>query len=149
MRIEKDFEDLLKLFNRHEVKYCIIGAFALAFHAVPRFTKDLDMLVETGADNGKKIVEALNQFGFSSLSLTDGDFSKPGQVIQLGYEPLRIDILTSIKGLSFEEIWNSKIEAEYGETKTYFINLENLIKAKSISGRKQDLADLEVLMKFK
>ena len=96
MRVEKDFEELLKLFNQFKVKYCIIGAFAFAFYALPRYTKDLDILIEPTLKNGKKIVEALNKFGFGSLNLSINDFCHKGKFIQLGYEPIRVDLITKI-----------------------------------------------------
>ena len=101
MKIEKDYEDILRLFNKHKVKYCIIGAFALAFYARPRYTKDIDILVPADRKNGGKIVKALKEIGFMSLDLQEEDFGEEGKIIQLGYEPVRIDILTSIEGCSF------------------------------------------------
>jgi len=100
MKVEKDYEELLKLFNKHRVKYCIIGAYAVAFYAKPRYTKDMDILVEPSIKNGQKIVNALNEFGFKSLNLSEKDFSLRGKIIQLGYEPVRVDIITSRIGIS-------------------------------------------------
>lgn len=147
MKTEKDYEELLRLFNKHKVKYCIVGAFALALYARPRYTKDLDLLVEPSVANGQRITAALKDFGFGSLNITPKDFSKKGRIIQLGYEPVRIDLLTSIEGCNFDEVWNSRRQGSYGEEKVYFIGLEQLIKNKKYSERKQDLADLELLQK--
>lgn len=88
----KRLEDLLGLLNKHNVKYCIIGSYALAFHARPRYTKDIDILVGNSIENAQKILDALNEFGFGSLQLTEEDFTEPGQIIQLGYEPVRVDL---------------------------------------------------------
>ena len=145
MKSTADYEELLGLFNKHKVKYCIVGAFALAFHARPRYTKDMDILIEAGAKNGKKIVGALKEFGFESLKLSPRDFAEEKQIIQLGYEPVRIDLLTSIEGCSFKQIWRNKVAGTYGKTKTFFIGLEDLIKNKQVSGRIQDQADLKIL----
>lgn len=145
MRVEKDFLDLLKLFNKHKVKYCIVGAFAVGFHAIPRYTKDMDILVEPGFENGKRIIEALDEFGFGSLRLTEEDFAKTGQIIQLGYEPVRVDLITSISGCNFSNAWKHKCAGKYGDEKVFFIGLKELIKSKSKTGRKHDEADLEVL----
>ena len=93
---EQDFEELLESFNKYGVRYCIVGAYAVAFHARPRYTKDMDILVEPSLENGRKIVEALTAFGVGSLRLQPEDFAVPGKVIQIGYEPLRVDLLTSI-----------------------------------------------------
>ncbi len=145
MKAVKDYEELLKFFNKHKVKYCIVGAFALAFHAQPRYTKDMDILVEASLENGKNIVAALEDFGFSSLKLSPKDFTAKKQVIQLGYEPVRVDLLTSIEGVDFVSAWKHKVTSKYGKQKAYFINLDNLKKNKQASARIQDLADLKIL----
>lgn len=149
MHAEKDFEDLLKLFNKNEVKYCIVGAFAFGFHARPRYTKDLDILIEPTFENGRRIVRSLEEFGFKSLNLSEKDFCEEGKFIQLGYEPVRVDLITSIAGITFEEIWKSKKKGKYGQVDAYFIGLDDLIITKKIAARKQDLADLEILLSLK
>jgi hypothetical protein len=145
MKIEKDYEELLKLFNKNKVKYCIIGAYAVAFYAKPRYTKDLDILIKADFKNGKRIVEALNEFGFKSLNLSEKDFSLKDRIIQLGYEPLRVDILTSIQGCSFEQVWKNKKTGIYGKEKVFFIGIDELIKNKKILKRKEDKVDLNIL----
>lgn len=149
MDIESDFEELLGLLNKHKVRYCVIGAFAFGFHARPRYTKDMDILIEPAYENAQKIIEALNEFGFKSLNLTEADFCRENQCIQLGYEPVRVDLLTSIQGLSFSEIWNNKIQGTYGGGKVFFIGLNELIKAKEIANRDQDVVDLKILSEVK
>lgn len=148
-QVEKDFEELLRLFNKHKVRYCIVGAFAVAFHALPRYTKDLDLLVEPSRENGEKIIRALIDFGFASLKLSADDFAKKGRFIQLGFEPVRIDLITSVEGVKFGQVWDGKKLGKFGQSKTYFIGLKELIKNKKASHRLQDLADLEVLKKAK
>lgn len=145
MLVEKDYEEFLKLLNRHRIKYCIVGAYAVAFYARPRYTKDMDILIEVSKDNAGKIIQALEEFGFGDLELAAEDFLKEGLIIQLGYEPVRIDLLTSISGCSFKEIWNHKKFGDYGDEKVIFIGKEELIKSKKAAGRKQDAADLELL----
>ena len=145
LRTEKDYEEFLELLNKFSVRYVIIGSYALAFHARPRYTKDIDILVEPSVDNAKKIITVLDEFGFGSLDLEVNDFSKPGYVIQLGYEPVRIDIITSIEGLDFSEIWQNRVQGPYGNQIVNFINLDHLIKSKQLSNRTQDKADLELL----
>lgn len=142
MKTEKDYEEFLALLNEYDVKYCIIGAFALAFHVEPRYTKDIDILIEASDENAEKVLHALREFGFGSLNLTPGDFSSPGRIIQLGYEPVRIDIITSIRGLDFTDIWNNRIQGPYGNQTVNFIDRENLIKSKIISNRIQDQTDI-------
>lgn len=146
MRVEKDFEELLKSFNKYNVRYCIIGAFAVGFYALPRYTKDMDILVEPSLENGERITKALKEFGFGGLALSAKDFAEKGKFIQLGYEPVRVDIITSIERMGFEEIWSNKKIGTYGNEQVFFIGLDELMKAKKISNRKQDKADLEVLL---
>lgn len=145
MKAEKDYEDLLRLFNKHKVKYCIVGAYAVAFYAIPRFTKDLDIFVLADEKNGKRIVNALNEFGFAGIGLKPSDVSKKGGIIQLGYEPVRIDIVTSISGCAFDEVWKNRKIGTYGREKVFFIGIKELISNKKSMRRKQDLADLEFL----
>lgn len=144
-KVEKDFEELLRLFNKHRVHYCIVGAFALGFHALPRYTKDLDLLVEPTEKNGERIVQALKDFGFGSLNITPKDFAKTGRFIQLGYEPVRVDVTTSIEGVSFQEVWKNKKKGMLGHAKVFFIGVDELVKNKKKAGRQQDIADLEIL----
>ena len=142
---EQDFVELLRLFNKHRVRYCVIGAYAVAFHARPRYTKDMDILVEPSIANGRKIVAALKEFGFGSFKLTAKDFARPDRFIQLGYEPVRIDLITSIKGCTFQDVW--KHRGTYGKQRTFFIGKDELIMNKESTARKQDQADLELLRK--
>jgi len=149
MKVEKDYEDLLKLFNKNKVRYCVIGAYAVAFYGRPRYTKDIDILVDPDIKNAEKIVSVLNEFGFKNCGLTIKDFTKKGRIVQLGYEPIRVDIITSIKGVDFKDIWKHKIKDLYGKEKIFFIGLKDLIKIKKISNRIQDLADLEILTRIR
>ncbi|MFQ6070980.1 MAG: DUF6036 family nucleotidyltransferase [Candidatus Aminicenantales bacterium] len=145
MKVEKDFRDFIALLNRHEAHYLIIGGFAYSFYAEPRFTKDIDILIEQSMENAKKILKALKDFGFTNIGLTEKDFLESGQVIQLGVSPIRIDILTSIKGMDFPSFWENRVVGRYGDMDVFFISKQDLIKCKQASGRKQDLADIEKL----
>ncbi len=149
MNIHKDYAELLELFEKHKVKYCIVGAYALAFYAIPRYTKDLDLFVDPNTKNGEKIILALNEFGFKLTNLKPEDFAKPGMILQFGVEPIRIDIINQIDGCSFQEVWNNKKRGLYGNKKYNFIGLKDLAKNKKKSGRKIDLEDLEILNKIK
>ncbi|MBI4358237.1 MAG: hypothetical protein HY584_02965 [Candidatus Omnitrophica bacterium] len=144
---EQDFVELLRLFNKHRVRYCIIGAYAFAFHVRPRYTKDMDLLVEPTITNGRKIVSALKEFGFGSLKIRAKDFAEPERFIQLGYEPVRVDLITSIKGCTFRDIWKHRVRGTYGTQPTFFIGKNELILNKEATARKQDQADLELLRK--
>jgi hypothetical protein len=110
----KDFEELLECFMRHSVRFVIVGAHALAHHAKPRYTKDLDLFVDASSDNGRRIVEALDEFGFGGIGINEADFQEPGRILQLGVAPNRVDIMTSITGVSFAEAWHSRVEGSYG-----------------------------------
>ena len=145
MEAQKDFKELLELFNGHKVKYIIVGAYALAYHGAPRFTGDIDILVHPSHNNAQKILSVLSDFGFGSLNLTIEDFKNPNTVVQLGVPPVRIDIITSITGVDWEEAEKGKIEGLYGDVSVYFLGREQYITNKRAIGRKKDLADIESL----
>jgi len=125
MKVEKDFEELLKLLNKHRVRYCIVGAFAVGFYGYPRYTKDMDIFIEPSLKNGQKIVKALAEFGFGSLNLAPEGFSKKGMIIQLGYEPVRVDLVSSIKGCSFSYVWKNRTTGRYGEQRVFLLDYRN------------------------
>ena len=145
MEIQPDFRDLLKLFNAHSVDYLVVGGYALAFHGAPRYTGDMALFVKPDEINARKIIEALNKFGFNAEGFSLSDFSKPEKVIQLGAPPVRVDIVTSLSGVSWEEAFSGRIEGKYGDTTVYYIGRDQFILNKSAIGRKRDLADLEAL----
>jgi len=145
MDVQKDFEDLLALFNAHKVEYLIVGGYALAFHGAPRYTGDIDIFVKPTAQNAERILKALAEFGFGSLNLAVEDFSLPNKVVQLGVPPVRIDLITSITGASWEEAFDGKLPGTYGDLPVYFIGRKEFVTNKRASGRKKDLADLEAL----
>jgi len=146
MKVEKDFEELLGLFNKHKVKYCIAGAYAVGFYGHPRYTKDLDIFVEPSFENGRKIIEALAEFGFASLNLRAEDFLDPHSIVQLGYEPVRVDLIASLRGCSFAVAWKNRKKGIYGGQKVYFLGLSELMRNKKIVSRPQDRADLARLV---
>ena len=146
MRVEKDFEDFIELLNNYEVEYLIVGAYALALYAEPRNTGDIDIFINATEANVNNLLKALDKFGFDGFGLTKRDFLTKNNVIQLGVSPVRIDILTSISGVDFEESYKNKFSNEFGNTYAYFISKSDLIKNKKASSRKKDLADLESLM---
>ncbi|MBN1221750.1 MAG: nucleotidyltransferase [Candidatus Aminicenantes bacterium] len=147
MKVEKDYEEFLRLLNKHNVKYCIIGAFAVAFYARPRYTKDIDILIEPSRKNAQRILNALEEFGFGELEITQGDLTCEGSILQLGYEPIRIDLLTKLEGMQFRQIWHNKVIGDYGSQKVYFIGLEDLIRNKKKSSRLSDRVDISILEK--
>ncbi len=145
MKVEKDYEELLRLFNKHRVRYCIVGSYAVAFYARPRYTKDIDILLDSAVDNSRRVIQALNEFGFSSLSLSEKDFQIKGNILQLGYEPLRVDLLVGLEGLSFGRAWANKKRGLFGKQSVPFIGLADLIFLKKKSKRLQDKIDVELL----
>jgi hypothetical protein len=145
MEVQQDFRDLLALFSARKVDYVIVGAHALAYHGVPRYTGDMDILVRPGPENAQRILRALEEFGFGSVGLTAEDFTLPDKVIQLGVAPVRIDIVTSITGVSWEEAAAGRVKGNYGDIVVYFIGRKELIRNKQALGRKKDQADLEAL----
>ncbi len=147
MEAQKDFKELLKLFNKHKVEYVIVGAYALAFYGCPRYTGDLDILVKSDPSNAKNILKAIKEFGFGSLKLTIKDFSSEKKVIQLGMPPIRIDILTSLTGVTWKQISPNHVKGKYGNTAVYFIGKDELIANKKALGRYKDLADIEAITK--
>jgi hypothetical protein len=145
MEIQQDFKELLALFNVHKVEYIIVGAYALAFHGAPRFTGDIDILVRPLPENAKKILSALKDFGFGSVNLSVDDFQKPDHVVQLGHPPVRVDIVTSITGVTWEEAARGKQPGLYGNVPVIFLGKEQYIANKRATGRLKDRADLEAL----
>jgi hypothetical protein len=145
MEVQSDFKDLLELFNVHNVKYMIVGGYALAFHGAPRYTGDIDILVKPDAENARNILNALDEFGFAFSGLAIQDFENPDNVIQLGVPPVRIDIITSLSGVSWEEAFANHENGEYGSVSVKFIGRKQFILNKLATGRKKDFADLEAL----
>ena len=148
MKAEKHYEEFIRLLNFHKTKYLIIGAYALTYHAAPRNTGDIDFFVQRNKQNAKRLVKVLDDFGFKSLSLAEKDFLEKDTVVQLGFEPNRIDIINAITGVSFETAYKNKVEGFLGKQKVYFISAKDLIRNKKALGRAKDLADVELLKKF-
>jgi hypothetical protein len=145
MEVQEDFREFLELLNAHEVQFLIVGGYALAFHGAPRFTGDIDVFVKPDNANAKRIINALADFGFSSLDLTINDFKDQNKVIQLGLPPVRIDIITSISGVTWEEADASKEPGLFGDVSVSYIGKKQFITNKRATGRKKDLADIEAL----
>ena len=143
--INKDFKEFIELLNKNNVRYLVVGGYALAFHGHPRYTKDIDFWLWVNQANAKNIIKALEEFGFSSLDLNENDFLRPGYVVQLGQPPARIDLLTSVTGLDFEECYETRNHIEIQGSEIDIIDLESFKKNKIAVGRHQDLADLENL----
>jgi hypothetical protein len=145
MEVQQDFKELLALFNAHDVSYIVIGAYALAYHGAPRYTGDLDILVRPDLQNAQRILSALGRFGLDSLALTVEDFTAPEKVVQLGVAPVRIDIITSITGVSWDDAAAGKVKGKFGDLPAHYLGRKELIRNKRALGRKKDLADIEAL----
>ena len=143
--LNQDFKEFIQSLNDNRVRYLVIGGYAVALHGYPRYTKDIDIWIEMTPENAARVVNALEQFGLASLHLRAEDFLLPDQVIQLGYPPVRIDLITTAPGVDFETCYASRVEVIIDDVKVNFIDLENLKKNKQASARLQDLADLENL----
>ncbi len=145
MEIQPDFKELLALLNQNKVEYIVVGAFAMAFHGAPRFSGDIDIYVHPTPENARRVTATLRDFGFGSLGLKEEDFDRPGQIIQLGRPPVRIDLITSISGVTWEEAHAGKAPGQYGDIPVFYLGRKQFIANKRASGRKKDLADLEAL----
>jgi predicted nucleotidyltransferase len=143
--LNRDFKEFIQSLNDNHVRYLIVGGYAVAFHGHPRYTKDIDVWIEMTQENSGNVIKALEQFGFGSLGLKEEDFLIPDQIIQLGYPPSRIDLITTLSGVDFASCYASRVQIDIDEIQVNFIDLENLRKNKQASGRHQDLADLESL----
>jgi hypothetical protein len=145
MNLQEDLKEFVELLNGLDVRFLIVGAFAVAYHGYPRYTSDIDIFVEKSAENAELLLKAIEQFGFGSVGLNKEDFMRKDQVIQLGVAPNRIDVMTFISGVSFEEAWASRELGELGGVRVPFISRDLLKRNKEATGRTQDLADLEHL----
>lgn len=145
MTLNQDFREFIQSLNENNVRFLVVGGYAVAFHGHPRYTKDLDVWIEINPNNAQHLLQALEQFGFASLGLTVTDFLEPGMIVQLGYPPHRIDLIMGLAGVDFEECYHKRMITEVGGVAVPFIDLENLRRNKQTVGRLQDLADLENL----
>ncbi|MCC6933444.1 MAG: nucleotidyltransferase [Deltaproteobacteria bacterium] len=145
MVLNKDFKEFVVLLNAHKVRYLIVGGYALAYHGHPRYTKDLDIWIESTSENASLLMNVLNNFGFGSVGIKHSDFLDPDHLIILGKEPTRIDLITSIPGLSFPSAYDNCSMITIKGTTIKFLNKSDLITAKKNAGRLQDLADVENL----
>ena len=145
MILSPDFKDFFSSLNGRSVRYLVVGGYAVALHGHPRYTKDIDVWIGLDDENAARLIRAIEDFGFGSLGLKEEDFLVPDQIVQLGYPPSRIDIITTLPGVVFDECYTERLEVAVDELTIHFIDLENLKDNKRASGRYQDLADLENL----
>lgn len=146
----RDYEEFVESLNASGVRYLIVGAHAVAFHARPRATKDLDVFIEPFPDNAERVLAAIRAFLGSDLGLTPADLTTPGSIIQLGVAPSRIDLLSRLAGKQdFQSAWESRVDAKFGEVDAHYLSLDDLIQEKESAGRDQDRADLRSLRRVR
>jgi hypothetical protein len=143
--VNRDFKDLLAEFNARSVEYLVVGAHALAAHGHVRATKDLDVWVRPDADNAKRVLEALKEYGTPLQGLTEADLTTQGTVFQIGVPPLRIDVITAIDDVEFDEAWPARLQTQFAGEPVSVLSKEHLIRKKRATGRTQDQADAEWL----
>jgi predicted nucleotidyltransferase len=146
MLINSDFKELLKTFNDYQVKYLVVGGYAVIKYAEPRYTKDIDLWTSTDKENAVAVFQALRAFGAPLTALTETDFTREGYFYQMGVPPVRVDILMSIPGLKFEEAWERRMIVDFDGVMVPFISKQDLITSKIAAGRPQDLIDAQLLI---
>ncbi len=145
--VNRDFRDLFAALNGAGSRYLVVGGYAVAFHAEPRYTKDLDVWVEPSADNAARVFPALSEFGAPLGDLSPEDLARPGLIFQIGLPPNRIDIITAIDGVEFAEAWEGRAHLDYGDQRIAVIGREALLRNKRAAGRPQDLIDVQLIEK--
>jgi hypothetical protein len=148
----QDFKDLLSLFSAHNVKYLVVGGYAVSFHAQPRFTQDLDLFIQADPANAKAAFEALREFGAPMAAVLVDDLADPGKFLRFGFPPVAVDILSNVDGVNFEEAWLRRVDAVIDPVTgqiASFISRDDLINSKLAAGRLRDLADVEEIREAK
>ena len=147
MPLSRDLKEFVGCLNSTEAEYLIVGALAVSWHGFPRYSGDIDFLVRPNPDNAQRVRAALVQFGFGELDISLTDLTTPGKVNQLGYEPNRIDLMTSITGVSFEDAWDTRVAGELDGLSVLFIGRAALLRNKESTGRNKDRIDADQLRK--
>jgi hypothetical protein len=140
-----DFVDLLRAFVDRDVRFLVVGAYALGVYGRPRATGDLDIWIDATPENSWRVIDALNRFGAPTDQITAADFSRPGIVFQMGLPPVRIDILTQLSGVTFADAWPDRTRAHFGDIEVNVIGRDAFIRNKRATGRARDLGDIEAL----
>jgi len=145
-KLQSDLSEFIGLLNSHRVEYLVVGGHAVAFHGHPRFTGDIDLLIRPTRENAEAVLRVLREFGFGSLQVEPVDLTLPGRVVQLGRPPNRIDLLTSISGVTFAEAWEGRVAGGLDNRQVSFLGWDALIKNKTASGRDKDRLDVKRLL---
>ena len=145
--MNSDYRDLIAEFNAHNVEFIIVGAHALAAHGHVRATNDLDVWVRPSLDNAKRVIAALRSFGAALHDLSIDDLANPGVIFQIGIEPVRIDVLTMIDAVTFDEAWPRRLQTTFADQPAPVLSRQDLITNKTAAAREQDVADVAWLKK--
>lgn len=143
MILPGEFSEFIESLNSESVRYVLVGGYAVAHHGHPRYTGDIDFFVEPSPENARRIVSAIQRYGLGGLGLCEQDFVQSDRIVQMGVPPRRIDLITGLSGVSFEEAWNSRQEVALGGVQTNVVSREVLVKNKAAAGRPKDQADLD------
>lgn len=146
MTLPTDLREFFESLISNDVDFLIVGAYALAFHGLPRLTSDVDVLVGMDLNNAGRVVKALQDFGFGSLGIQSEDFAHEDRVLVLGVEPNKVDLFTTVLGVEFGEAWRDRVRGELGGLEVWYLSREHLIRAKRAAGRPKDIADLAMLL---
>jgi hypothetical protein len=149
MVLNKHFREFIELLEKNKVRYLIVGGYAVGLHGFPRYTGDLDVFIAISEENAKAVLQGFKDFGFSDWGLSENDFLEEEIVVEIGREPLKIQVLTGIDGVTFEECWIEKKEVALSEKTIPFIGIESLLKNKAASGRPKDKIDFEELKRIR
>jgi hypothetical protein len=149
MELSQDFKEFIEALNANDVRYLLVGGYAVVLHGHPRLTKDIDFWIPPERENARRALHAIEQFGLASVGTTLEDLTTPGMIVQFGVPPLRIDLITELEGIDFETCYKKRVKTEISGISVNLIDIESLKKNKRATGRHQDLADAENLEKPK
>ena len=149
MPLSRDLREFIECLNSNEVEYLVVGALAVSWHGFPRYSADIDFLIRPSQANAERALRAIAQFGFGGLGISTADLTVPGKVIQLGFEPNRIDLMTSITGVTFDAAWDDRSPGLLDGLPVIFIGRSSLLRNKDATGRAKDRIDAEELRKQK
>lgn len=145
MKLQRDLREFVELLNDHGVEFLIVGGYAVAFHGYPRFTGDIDLFIRPSIDNARRVLAVLDAFGFHGTGVTESDLTTSGKVVQLGAPPNRIDLLTSIEAVPFDQAWAARVRATLDGLGVAFVSKAHLIRNKAALSRPKDMADVAIL----
>lgn len=145
IELHPDFKDFLRLLNSHNVRYLLVGGYAVGYHGYPRATGDMDIWIEMSESNSKKVASAFRDFGMPNETISESQFLEKNKVIRVGMPPVRLEVITSASGVAFHKCYSNREVIEIDGIPINFISLQDLKKNKHAAGRHKDMADLEHL----